>query len=65
MINCDPSKSQDLFIQDAMSNMKTDGRSEAYVYTALHTGRSSHTHTQSRRAQNGRLAQGNDKVESR
>ena len=58
MTNCDSSNSQDLFIQDAMSNMRTDDRSEAPVYTALHTGRSSHTQTQDRRAQNGRLAQG-------
>ena len=58
MTNCDFSNSQDLFIQDAMSNMKTDDRSEAPVYTALNTGRSSHTQTQNRRAQNEKLAQG-------
>ena len=57
-LNCDFSNSQGLFIQDAMSNMKTDGRSEAPVYTALHAGRSSHTQTQNRRAQNEKLGQG-------
>src|SRR6267143_3491247 len=56
--NCDPTTSQDPFLQDEMGNISADGKSQACVHAAPHTGCSRPSHIQSRSAQKGRQAQG-------
>jgi len=58
MNNKDPTTSQNPFSQDETGDISVNGRSRAAVHGLSHTDRLGHSHSGSRPAHNGRLAEG-------